>query len=96
MVKRSAGLSSFSETNEASSGHLKIIPGNKLDSQRIEFFVIFLSLRGIFELTKRLSVTLITVVAMTHLKQDKSKFGHYMQVGEKLVAVWRYLSLEFR
>ena len=82
VVKQPAGSSSFSDTKEATSGHLKIIADNKLDSRRIEFFVIFLILRGIFELTKRLSVTLITVAAMTHLKQDKSKFGYYACWGE--------------
>lgn len=54
----------------------------KADGDRTTFFVIFIVLRGIFELTKRLTVTLITVAAMTHLKQDKSKFGYYACWGE--------------
>lgn len=82
VVKRSVDFSSFSDTNETSSSDLKIKPDDKLDSHRIGFFVLFLILRGIFELTKRLTVTLITVAAMTHLKQDESKFGYYACWGE--------------
>ena len=52
------------------------------DRERLTFFLIFMALRGIFELSKRLTVTLITVAAMTHLKQDKSKFGYYASWGE--------------
>ena len=52
------------------------------DRERLTFFLIFMVLRGIFELSKRLTVTLITVAAMTHLKQDKSKFGYYASWGE--------------
>ena len=52
------------------------------DGKWMKFFVIFMILRGIFELSKRLTVTLITVAAMTHLKQDKTKFGYYVCWGE--------------
>jgi MFS family permease len=52
------------------------------NGQRLKFYFIFMVLRGIFELSKRLTVTLITVAAMTHLKQDKSKFGYYACWGE--------------
>jgi MFS family permease len=52
------------------------------NGERLKFFFIFMVLRGIFELSKRLTVTLITVAAMTHLKQDKSKFGYYACWGE--------------
>ena len=82
VVKRSVDFSSFPDTNNASSSHLKIKHDDKLDSQQIGFFAFFLILRGLFELTKKLTVTLITVAAMTHLKQDKSKFGHYACWGE--------------
>ena len=50
--------------------------------KRLTFFIVFIILRGIFELSKRLTVTLITVAAMAHLKQDKSKFGNYACWGE--------------
>ena len=82
VVRRSVDFSSFSDNNEASSNHLRIKPDDKLDSRQIDFFVIFLILRGIFELTKRLTVTLLTVAAMTHLNQDKSKFSYYACWGE--------------
>ena len=52
------------------------------NNERLKYFIIFMVLRGIFELLKRLTVTLITVAAMTHLKQDKSKFGYYACWGE--------------
>lgn len=48
----------------------------------LTFFLIIFSLRGIFELFKRLTVTLITVAAMTHIKDDKTKFGFYACWGE--------------
>ncbi|XP_028400093.1 uncharacterized protein LOC114523394 isoform X2 [Dendronephthya gigantea] len=55
---------------------------NEKDGNRLRFFFIFMVLRGIFELLKRLTVTLITVAAMTHLQQDKTKFGYYASWGE--------------
>lgn len=55
---------------------------NDNDGERLRFFFIFMGLRGIFELSKRLTVTLITVAAMTHLKQDKTKFGYFASCGE--------------
>ncbi|XP_028390671.1 uncharacterized protein LOC114544416 [Dendronephthya gigantea] len=54
----------------------------KYDGDMVKFFLIILFLRGFFELVKRLSVTLITVAAVTHVKQDKSKFGFYAFWGE--------------
>ena len=66
-----------SDDNEAVAGLAEIQMNEKLLSQRVDFFVIFLLARGVFELTKRFAVTLITVAAMTHLKEDKSKFGYY-------------------
>ena len=65
--------SNFSSPSAASSDN---------DEERLKYFSIFMALRGIFELLKRLTVTLITVAAMTHLKQDKSKFGYYACWGE--------------
>ena len=49
---------------------------------KLTFFLIILFLRGIFELLKRLTVTLITVATMTHIKDDKTKFGFYACWGE--------------
>ena len=66
-----------SHNYEPLPGPRKIHVSEKLDSQRIVFFVIFLILRGIFELTKRFVITLIIVAAITHLKENKSRFGWY-------------------
>ncbi|XP_028390703.1 major facilitator superfamily domain-containing protein 6-like [Dendronephthya gigantea] len=54
----------------------------KNDGDMVKFFLIILFLRGFFELVKRLSITLITVSAVTHIKHDKSKFGLYAFWGE--------------
>lgn len=68
----------FTELPSASHSHTQ----SDNDGERLNFFLIFMVLRGIFELAKRLAVTLITVSAMTHLKQDRSKFGYYASWGE--------------
>ena len=77
-VLRSFNVSSFNDTGSS----LFEAEPDGLDKKRQTFFIIFIILRGIFELSKRLTVTLITVAAMTHLKQDKSKFGNYACWGE--------------
>ena len=46
------------------------------------FFLIIFFLRGIYELFKKLSVSLITVATMTHIKDDKAKLGYYGCWGE--------------
>lgn len=51
-------------------------------TEELKFFLIVLFLRGIFELFKRLVVTMLTVAAMTHTKDDKTKFGFYACWGE--------------
>ncbi|XP_028400111.1 uncharacterized protein LOC114523406 [Dendronephthya gigantea] len=55
---------------------------NEKEENRLRFFLIFMALRGIFDLLKRLNFTLITVAAMTHLQQNKTKFGYYASWGE--------------
>lgn len=64
------------------SSRTKIQDDSDYGSGRLKFFIIFIILRGIFELCKRLTITLVTVAAMSHLKQDKSKFGYYACWGE--------------
>ena len=70
-----------SDENEVVPGRAEIQKNEKLFSQRVDFFVIFLLARGVFELTKRFVITLMTVAVMTHLKEDKSKFGYYAGWG---------------
>ena len=72
-------LTLLSRTSNLSSPSAASSDNNE---ERLKYFSIFMVLRGIFELLKRLTVTLITVAAMTHLKQDKSKFGYYACWGE--------------
>ena len=67
-VKNRETLSDYSET--------------KNDEMKVNFFLIIFFLRGLFELLKRLCVTLITVAAMTHIKDDKSRFGFYACWGQ--------------
>ena len=68
----------FTELQSASHSNTQ----SENDGKWLNFFLIFMVLRGIFELANRLAVTLITVSAMTHLKQDRSKFGYYASWGE--------------
>ena len=52
------------------------------NEERIKIFVIILILRGILELLRRLTLTFLTVATMTHLQNDKTKFGFYACWGE--------------
>jgi MFS family permease len=67
----------FSENQ--SSGILN--DGTKLH-ERLKFFGLMIFLRGLFELFKRLIVTMLTVAVLTHTKQDKTKYGYYASWGE--------------
>ena len=73
--------------NESSRIHHTYLPNETLVKQnnsgyKLTFFLIFLFLRGIYELMKRLGLTLIIVATMTHIKDDKTKFGFYACWGE--------------
>ena len=65
------------DDNETVPGLPKNQKNEKFLSQRVEFFFIFLLARGVFEIAKRFVIALMTVAVMTHLKEDKSKFGYY-------------------
>ena len=83
-----SALPSFSVSSLSQAQHTELhtqVPTKNQDEgdgKRVKSFVIFMILRGIFELSKKLAVTLITVAAMTHLTQDKTKFGYYACWGE--------------
>ena len=66
-----------SDAYEALSDSAKVQNDETASTRRVEFYVIYLIVRGVFEFTKRFVITLLVVAAMTHLKNQKSKFGHY-------------------
>lgn len=55
--------------------------GKKYDSQKILYFLLLCTVNGMFELCRRLTVGLVTVAAITHLKDKKSKFTLYEGIG---------------
>ena len=52
------------------------------NEELIKIFMIILILRAILELLRRLTLTFLTVATMTHLQNDKTKFGFYVGWGE--------------
>ena len=58
-------------------------PLDQLTTKRsLNCFLIIVFLRAIYELLKRLTLNFLTVATMTHLQNDKTKFGYYACWGE--------------
>ena len=68
-------------TRSSRGDHTELIE-QTANEERMKIFVIILILRGILEMLRRLTLTFLTVATMTHLQNDKTKFGFYACWGE--------------
>ena len=70
-----------STSDEVSTGDRTELIERTANEERIKILVIILILRAILELLRRLTLTFLTVATMTHLQNDKTKFGFYVGWG---------------
>ncbi len=77
-------MAMISSINESSALHHTSSDNTRLDDggTKLKFFLIIFFLRGIYELIKTHSVSLITVATMTRNKDDKAKLSYYGCWGE--------------